>query len=112
MHDLWHADFNLRQLPQHALRLGRGFVFRIGRHDFVQDGGAAIPLVKPQLWTLREKNLGDKPSNDKPVRPVPLAHRSFLIPAPDGPTGTVVRRTDTAAALSSVRPEPRPPVPW
>ena len=65
--DLGHTDLNLRQLPQHLLCFARRLVFRVGRHDFVGHGGAIASLVTPQFRTLREKNLGHRPSNGKPV---------------------------------------------
>ncbi|HWD40961.1 MAG TPA: hypothetical protein VG944_19085 [Fimbriimonas sp.] len=46
IHHVRHADFDFGELPQHAFRFGRRFVFCIGRHDFVDDSGATIPLIQ------------------------------------------------------------------
>jgi len=65
-HDVRHADLEFGQLLQHLLRFARRLVFRVGRYDLVDDGRTTVPLVATQLRTLREQNLGDKPSNDTP----------------------------------------------
>ena len=56
------------------LRFAERLMFRIGGDDLVDHRGTATPPIKTQLRTLREKNLGDKPSNEPPVRGVPADH--------------------------------------
>ena len=97
-HYLGNADRHLRQFPQHLLRFVRGLVFRIRRNDLVQNRGTIAPLVETQSWTLREKNLGDKPSNDKSVREGPADRQWSPKYGRHGPADTSVRRWGKAVA--------------
>ena len=110
--DLRNADRQLGKLLQHLLRFVGGLVLRVGRDDLVHDRSAIGSLIESQGGTLREKNLGDKPSNGRPVREVQAARQWFPKAGPDAPSGQCrpqvgqgcgpVRRSARANASRSV----------
>ena len=109
--DLRNADRQLGKLPQHLLRFVGGLVLRVGRDDLVHDRRAIASLIESQCWTLREKNLGDKPSNGRPVREVPSARQSSPKAAPDARADTADHRSGKAAVRRDVPPGPTPVAP-